>query len=268
MPKENQEQPTIERATLIELTYKGGAGSSNGGSATKSKGREVPVQFNPQTLSLSYSNRTSGADQQKSSGTQHIGKGTTRLSVDLLFDATRTTGSTSDNASGTSSAARSGPKDVREKTRQINKFMEQTKEAEGTDKHVPPSVRFSWGTFLFDGVIDSMSETLEFFDEKGRPLRASVSLTMTRQRLRRPDDEKRRAGGGAGRAGGPDPEERPPGAENTSGTPLQKLAGERGKQGNWKDIAQANDIENPRSIVNPGAVDMSASASAGISAEG
>ena len=41
---------------------------------------------------------------------------------------------------------------------------------------MPPGVRFLWGSFQFDGMMDSLEETLEFFSPDGRPLRASVSL--------------------------------------------------------------------------------------------
>ena len=51
------------------------------------------------------------------------------------------------------------------------------------DKFVPPAVRFLWGSFQFDGLMDSLEESLEFFSNDGRPLRASMSLTLSQQKI-------------------------------------------------------------------------------------
>jgi hypothetical protein len=39
-------------------------------------------------------------------------------------------------------------------------------------------VRFAWGTFRFDGHIEALEETLDFFSPDGRALRARLSLTL------------------------------------------------------------------------------------------
>lgn len=251
------EKPEIERAHLIELKYEKTGKDKEEELKPKEDGEKVPVQFNPETLTVDYQNQSSGGDQQGKSGKQHVGRGNTSMSVELLFDITHPTGDQE-------------LKDVRQKTKDVYQFLQAKAEGAGEGKPVPPPVRFSWGSFLFDGEINSMSETLEFFDAKGHPLRASVSISMSRDEvsftdpdLGNEEDEsesqgdEETAGGGAG--GEADPETRPPGAENVSGTPVQKIAGAGGKQGNWKDIAAANDIENPRSVHNAEAVDLGAS---------
>lgn len=233
------ESPSISRAELVELEY-----DKDRGSYKKSGAEPVMVQFNPQTLKVNYKNQQSGNDRQGTSGVQYVGKGSTSLSVDLLFDVTRPTGNGS------------APSDVRHRTREVNYFMRDLKE-EKEGKYIPPGVRFVWGAFLFDGVMDSMSETLEFFDPEGRPLRATVSISMSKQEIQfgRPENgpgARNPGQGGRGRGA----ENQPPGAENTTGQPLQQVAARRGQQGNWKEAARKNNIENPRAIRNPNALDL------------
>ena len=96
---------------------------------------------------------------------QFVAKSTTKLAVELWFDVTT-------DANGG---------DVRAKTAKVGALM-QPKKGKGKGKQpVPPGVRFHWGTFLFEGVIESMDETLEFFSPDGKPLRAHVTLSLTSQ---------------------------------------------------------------------------------------
>src|SRR5262245_1921099 len=85
------------------------------------------------------------------------------MSVELLFDTTQ---------SGAN---------VRESTKDIAFFI-QPKDKK-SKKPVPPCVRFEWGVFIFRGVVDSMEETLDYFSEQGVPLRATISLSISRQDL-------------------------------------------------------------------------------------
>ena len=48
----------------------------------------------------------------------------------------------------------------------------------------PPAVRFVWGEFRFDGHIEALEETLDFFSPDGRPLRARVALSLRGETLR------------------------------------------------------------------------------------
>lgn len=249
------EETKIARAELVELKFK-----ENGDTYKPDDARTVTVQFNPQTLTVNYQNQKSGNDKQGASGVQYVGQGSTSLSVDLLFDVTRPTGDAS-------SGGGNPPKDVRDKTKEVNAFMSELEEGEKEGQYVPPGIRFSWGSFLFEGVMDSMSETLEFFSPEGRPLRATVSIGLSKQeiyfRQQEAGEEGRAASlaetGGSGESSGSngeDPETRPPGAENTSGTSMQQLAGEKGRPSDWKKAAQRNGIDNPRSIQNPNAVSL------------
>lgn len=234
------------------------------------KGEDFRVQFNPQSLSVSYSSTLSGTREEDQSEKQQTGGKSTSMDVELFFDVTRPTGE-----------GRSDVKDVRDLTKRVEELMQpQEKDGQGNggknSQSAQPNVRFLWGSFQFDGVITRMEENLEFFDPEGRPLRATVSISLSGQE---PPKEPENGPGSsslggnlsAGESGGrrgQGPEEPPPGAENTNGTPLQQLAGEVGAQGNWKDIAAQNGIDNPRSIHNSGAVDLSVGASASTSASG
>ena len=44
-----------------------------------------------------------------------------------------------------------------------------------------PAVRFAWGTIVFDGIIEQVTEDLDYFAADGTPLRAKVGVTITEQ---------------------------------------------------------------------------------------
>ena len=70
--------------------------------------------------------------------------------------------------------------DVRKLTQKVVFFI--TPQPEG-NKFVPPAVRFLWGSFQFDGLMESLEESLEFFSNEGKPLRASMSLNLSQQKI-------------------------------------------------------------------------------------
>src|SRR5262245_58816389 len=158
------EPPKLAKASLQEIRW-----TPKGAVETKdAKGAEtkpIEVQFNPATLKVNYANQKAGGDQVAGSPVQFVGKGSTKLTLELWFDTTV------EEQKGPGGAT----PDVREKTEKVYKFMVATP---GTGKHkkdfVPPGIRFHWGSFLFDGVVDSMDENLEYFSSQGVPMRASV----------------------------------------------------------------------------------------------
>ncbi|HEX8905233.1 MAG TPA: hypothetical protein VF771_10350, partial [Longimicrobiaceae bacterium] len=249
---------TLEKATLTEMW----PGSDNqlkeqnkdGGAAKK-----VTVQFNPQTLKVSFSNQNAGGNQPGGSATQFVGQGTTKLSLELWFDVTlpRPTGGSDPQG------------DVRNLTKEIAYFMtpqEVTKE--GKKGLVPPGVQFHWGTFLFKGTVDSIEETLELFSEDGKPLRAGMQLTMSKQDLKFEFGKAGAGGAGGGSAGGLGPGAGPAAGTQplqmaSAGGTVQGLSAKAGV-GDWKAVAISNGIENPR-MVSPGAL---LNVSGSISAKG
>jgi contractile injection system tube protein/LysM domain-containing protein len=210
--------------------------------------KKCQVQFNPETLKVSFANQVatpSGAgDQQGTPARQFVGAGTTKLSLQLWFDV-----------SAPMPAGQNKEQDVRKLTAKVAYFI--TPKPEG-DKFVPPAVRFIWGSFQFDGIMESMEESLEFFSSDGRPLRASVTVNLTQQKITE-FSFRATAGPGASPAPGTRPLTPAP-----AGGSVQSIADSQGKGDNWQDIASANNIENPR-LLQPGQlIDVNASASVSI----
>jgi hypothetical protein len=209
----------------------------------------VTVQFNPETLKVTFANqlRTSdgAGDQSGTPARQFVGAGTTKLALQLLFDVTapQPDGATVD--------------DVRRLTQKVAYYI--TPKPQGSDL-VPPQLRFMWGSFQFDGLMDSLEETLEFWSPEGRPLRATLSLTMSQQRITAfAFGQASAAGAGSGLPSGGLPGTRPL-AQADAGSTLQGLADAAGQGADWPRIAAANGIENPRLLAPGQLVDLSARA--------
>lgn len=205
----------LEKAQLRELdeTLENEVGST-----------PVTVQFNPETLKVSYANQVKqpeGAGDQRGGPSQlFVGAGTTKLTCQLWFDVSAPPG---DN--------QPAEDDVRKLTGKVSFFIT-PKEQQGKDKFVPPGVRFLWGSFQFDGIMESVEESLEFFSPDGKPLRASVSIAMSQQKILVfppiPPNGKPTPGS---KLATPVP----------SGKSVQQVAGK-----NWQSTAARNGIENPR----------------------
>jgi hypothetical protein len=221
-------------------------------------GKRVSVQFNPESLKLSFANQiqnnnasstggtssgSGGADQANGTqGRQFVGAGTTKLAVQLWFDA-----NTADD---------SGQRvdDVRRLTQEVIYFITPKKARSDPSKFLPPGVRFAWGSFLFNGLVDGIEETIDFFSPEGKPLRATISLSLSQQTILVAEFG---AGGRIPGAG------RPPGTAPmtpaASGSTLQGLAASAGAAGaDWQSIAAANGIENPRALVPGQLIDLAA----------
>ena len=240
----------LAKAQLIELdaTFKNPAPG----------GKRVEVQFNPETLKVTYANKTqaqqSAGDQRGNSPRQVVGAGSTKLALQLWFDA---------SAAGTS--------DVRQLTSAVAQFMQPQSPAGGAaggagggNQPTPPGVRFSWGTFTFDGMMDSLDETLDFFSPDGRPLRASLSLGMSGQlEIVSPAG----AGGVPAAAAGPTPGTQPLTAA-PSGLSLQGLAAAAGVSVDWQVVAAANGIENPRLLAPGQLINLNVNVGAGAGEAG
>ncbi len=198
----------------------------------------VKVQFNPESLKVSFANQIAappgGGDQRGSPGMLFVGAGTTKLAVQLWFDV-----------NGEMPEGKPAVNDVRKLTQEIAYFITPTATPRDRNKFVPPAVRFLWGSFQFDGIMESLEESLEFFAEDGRPLRASVSFGLTQQKIQRFTINDTGAQPGTNRPGGAAPGTQPL-TPAPAGSNVQKMADSQGTGGNWQGIAEANSIENPR----------------------
>ncbi len=185
----------------------------------------ITVQFNPETLKVSYANQIAqpegGGDKRGAQAQLFVGAGTTKLTCQLWFDVSV--------PQSADEKQQSAVDDVRKLTNRVSFFITPK---EQNKKFVPPAVRFLWGSFQFDGVMEALEESLEFFSPEGKPLRASVSITLTQQKIMvfppvAPHGT------------------RSPGSTPTtpvpSGKSVQQVAGP-----NWQAAAARNGIENPR----------------------
>src|SRR4051794_12125089 len=87
-------------------------------------GVSLEVQFNPESLKLSYSNQKAGNNQSGGAPTQYVGEGTTKLNFDLWFDVD----APAPNRVGVSTpngpvAPAAGVTDVRRLTEQVIYFI-------------------------------------------------------------------------------------------------------------------------------------------------
>ncbi len=141
-------------------------------------GTPLNVHFNP--ASLVYSVENSVAQQSGNpKKAQYVAQFSGKLTMDLQFDTTDT-GS-----------------DVRTVTNQVALFMQASANASaaaqnsappsangnssGPPPKAPPVLMFQWGTYQFQGIMDSFKETIDFFSNDGVALRALVSIGLSRQ---------------------------------------------------------------------------------------
>ncbi len=144
----------------------------------------MTVDFNPQSLKLTHTATGPGATQgtaTSSTETTAVARQatgfTTSLSMDLLFDTSR------------------DGSDVRAKTLALVALARPL----STTSAAGRSLRFSWGSFLFTGYIESLGETIDLFSPDGVPLRAMLSLSL--RGLADRDTRPSSAGGGGGGGG-------------------------------------------------------------------
>jgi Contractile injection system tube protein len=202
----------------------------------------VKVQFNPETLKVSFANQIqtpSGAGDQKGTPTQQfVGAGTTKLALQLWFDV---------------NAPQEGKQilDVRKMTEKISYFITPKADEKDKKKFIPPAVRFIWGSFQFDGLMESLEESIEFFSSEGIPQRASMSINLMQQKI----DQYKFPKDAASRQSLPGTRPLTPAPK---GSNVQKLASNEGKGNNWQSVAAANGIENPRQLQPGQLIDMEA----------
>jgi hypothetical protein len=225
----------------------------------------VKVQFNPETLKVTFANQIaqgSGAgDQRGSQARQFVGAGTTKLALQLWFDVTH---APTDNPPAN---------DVRKLTQKVAYYIT-PKPLNGQSaggggggsgggggqqqpQFAPPAVRFIWGTFQFDGIMEQLEESLEFWSPDGRPLRASVSLGLSQQKITFAFNDEKAGGASSGPAKGATPGTKPL-AQAPEGATLPGLAAAVGAGASWQSIAAANGIEDPLRLQAGQLVDLSA----------
>lgn len=221
--------------------------------------KTAKVQFNPESLKVAFANQiatpSGSGDQRGSPSRQFVGAGTTKLTLQVWFDVPTLPDDLKTDEEGKT------VQDVRQLTQKVAYFITPKATQDRPPKFIPPAVRFVWGSFQFDGIMDSLEESLDFFSNEGRPLRASVSISLSQQKITKFAFGNAAAPpGSAGTPGGGQPGTRPL-AQAPQGSNLQNMAANEGKGGDWQSIAQANGIENPRILAPGQLIDMNVSVS-------
>lgn len=219
---------------------------------TTSERKTVSVQFNPSEYTLERRvrlahNRTLGGTDGPEQG-QAPASEPARLTVPLYFDTITDLHSVglSDLASAFTStagltalakdqflpASNNNPAAACAEIMQLVKFARQS--------HQPPKVNFLWGTLDFVGVVESATAQYTMFSPSGTPVKARVTLVIVgeersvlQQSARQPNESPDRT------------------KERTlaQGDQLWMIAGqEYDDPGQWKVIAEANGILNPRKL--------------------
>ena len=243
----------LTKAKLLEINWdENNRVTVVGGDDQNENKNNLEVQFNPSSLKVAYSNQVeNGGDN--SASLQFVGRGDSKMSIELIFDV-----------SGKEAGDRN---DVRKITEKVAYFMRATPitqpapangngngagngsgNNENQTRFKVPGVRFQWGTFLFDGVMVSMDETLELWSETGQPLRATVSISLTQPGINfdfatMSNNASATSPPGQNNQAGTTPQTPVP-----SGSTLQDMVNQAGLAADWKAIAAANGIENPRAL--------------------
>ena len=185
----------------------------------KNKGSKLKCAFNPQEYQIEkqveYSEHTSLLNvpiPQFSSGVADV------LSTELFFDTTKS------------------QKDVRSA---YTETLDSLLEVDGS-LHAPPRCRFVWGGGLdFKGVLVASDKRFTRFMSDGTPVRAWVDITMReyKEADQQKSDIKHES------------TDKTKIWTVTEGDTLWRIAAEEyGDPAEWRTIAKANDLENPRGL--------------------
>jgi hypothetical protein len=152
-------------ATLQRLV-RVGKPAKNKPAKVKLDGIAFPVQFNPATLKISRRNNVDrSGTTAKTQKAQRPSSEPATLTFDLEFD-TAEQGTARERV------------DVRKWTALVRQFVE-LPPAPG--KGPPPAVQFQWGSLVFKGIIEQLTEELDHFAPDGTPLHAKVNVTISEQ---------------------------------------------------------------------------------------
>lgn len=197
------------------------------------KKEQLDVMFNPSEYQLS--SQVNYADQTvpglNSSVVQFIAGQSDRLSMTLHVD---TYSASKTIPGGDKVYQQTEPADVRETVQLFLSMLD----VDG-QLHAPPIATFAWGKMTFRGVVESMQHTYTMFTEDGKPVRARLEISM--RAVREPGKDLRSA-----------PRESPDRTKQRmliGGMQLWHVAAqEYGDPTRWREIARANEIDNPKTV--------------------
>jgi nucleoid-associated protein YgaU len=178
----------------------------------------IPVMFNPPQYQLQKTNQYAeiGIPGLGSSLLQFVRGSAQTLTMELFFDTT----------------------DVGVDVRLFTGLVLALTDVD-SDTHAPPRLLFLWGTLIFPCVLESVTQTFDYFNPIGMPLRARLNVTfrgydlledlLSSIPLLSADRTKRRV--------------------FKQGDSLQRIAAEEYEDPRqWRAIAVANNVDNPLTI--------------------
>lgn len=190
-------------------------------------GEQVAVMFNPDEYTLDLGNTFAevGIPGLATPAIQYVRGNSRSLKLELFFDTSQ------EHREGSRVLNRAGD-DVRTLTSQITGLLNHDPALKA-----PPILLFSWGGLNFQCVLESVGQRFTMFLGSGTPVRAT--LTVSFKEYRRLEVEVRK-----GLFIGP-----PTVHTVVTGDHLSKVAGETwGEPEAWREIAEANNIDNPRKL--------------------
>ncbi|MFZ2498189.1 MAG: LysM peptidoglycan-binding domain-containing protein [Methanosarcina sp.] len=179
-------------------------------------GERVSVMFNPEEYSLDLGNTFAeiAIPGLKTPPIQYVRGNIRNLKMELFFD-------TFEQKS-----------DVRDETRKITSLLDKNVKTQA-----PPILLFSWGQLNFKCVLESAGQRFIMFLHDGTPVRAKLSVSFKEYEAIEIEIKHGLFIG-------------PPTVRNViEGTNLSAIAGEvLGDPGAWREIAELNNIDNPRKL--------------------
>ncbi|WP_437656649.1 CIS tube protein [Sorangium sp. So ce1182] len=156
---------------------------------------KIVLDFNPDTLTIKVTNTLEQEQAQKNlPRRQFVASTSSTLSFDAVFDSTHP----SKQPGGSQENDTPERLDVRKRTERLAKLLRVDEKAK---KPAPRRVRFLWGSIVFDGVMDTYSEVLEYFSPEGVPLRSKVSISLKEQKFEYQIEKQRAVFAGSGSPG-------------------------------------------------------------------
>jgi len=179
--------------------------------------QSIPVMFNPPQYELQKTNQFAeiGIPGLGSSLLQFVSGNAQTLTTELFFDTTE---------KGV---------DVRTFTARVIGLLEINSKT-----HAPPRLLFLWGSLVFPCVLEEVTQVFGYFNAAGVPFRATLEVTFK---------ENNRLQDLLGTVS--ESTDRTKGRVFLAGDTLQRIAAEEfGDPGLWRQIAQANNIDNPLTV--------------------
>jgi hypothetical protein len=132
----------------------------------------IPIQFNPSSLRVSYTNQFGSGKPFA-----HAQETTAKLDVELIFDTTDTGMSVYAALNQLENMTRAVTPPSPNQSRGGRSSGGGNAQANEPSGKVPV-VEFWWGTKIFEGVVESLTQTIEYWSADGVPLRATAQLAL------------------------------------------------------------------------------------------